>query len=67
MEPDDRSPRTSEHPGTADVDAIERDLADVERALDRLQSGTYWTDEVTGQPLEADHLATNPLTRRNPA
>jgi RNA polymerase-binding transcription factor DksA len=47
------------------MDAIERDLADVEAALARLDAGTYWTDEVTGQPLSAELLARRPLARRN--
>jgi len=47
-----------------DLDAIERDLAGVERALERLSDGTYWTDEVTGAPI-ADHvLADDPTARR---
>ena len=47
-----------------DLDAIERDLAAVERALERLSDGTYWTDEVTGEPI-ADHvLADDPTARR---
>lgn len=60
-----------EHPLTGtvrspevDLDAIERDLAGVERALERLSDGTYWTDEVTGEPI-ADHvLADDPTARR---
>lgn len=47
-----------------DLDAIERDLADVEVALSRLDAGTYWTDEVTGAPIADETLATNPVTRR---
>lgn len=47
------------------IDAIERDLADVEAALARLDAGTYWTDEVTGQPLSDELLARRPLARRN--
>jgi len=47
-----------------DLDAIERDLADVEVALARLDAGTYWTDEVTGAELSAELLADNPTTRR---
>jgi RNA polymerase-binding transcription factor DksA len=47
-----------------DLDAIERDLADVEVALARLDAGTYWTDEVTGSPLSYDLLAANPTARR---
>jgi len=47
-----------------DLDAIERDLADVEVALARLDAGTYWTDEVTGDPLPHDLLAADPTARR---
>lgn len=45
--------------------AIEADLADVEVALERLENGTYWTDEVTGAPLSDDVLAMRPTARRN--
>ncbi len=48
-----------------DVERIERDLEDVERALERLDAGTYWTDEVTGQPLDGALLAEHPTARRN--
>jgi hypothetical protein len=56
-------------PGTApapdvDLDAIERDLAAVERALERLSDGTYWTDEITGEPLPDEILAADPTARR---
>jgi RNA polymerase-binding transcription factor DksA len=47
-----------------DLDAIERDLADVEVALARLDAGTYWTDEVSGQPLDEAVLADHPTARR---
>ena len=47
-----------------DLDGIERDLADVEVALARLDAGTYWTDEVTGVELSHDLLAANPTARR---
>lgn len=50
-----------------DLDAVERDLADVEMALSRLDAGTYWVDEITGQPLPDALLEANPLARRNPA
>lgn len=46
------------------ADAIERDLADVEVALARLDAGSYWTDEVTGQPLPDDLLSLRPTARR---
>jgi RNA polymerase-binding transcription factor DksA len=52
---------------TLDLDGIERDLADVEAALARLDVGTYWTDEVTGGELSDDLLAERPTARRAPA
>ncbi len=47
-----------------DLDAIERDLAAVERALERLSEGTYWTDEATGAPIPEHVLAADPTARR---
>jgi len=47
-----------------DLDGIERDLADVEVALIRLDAGTYWADEVTGLELPAELLAQHPTARR---
>lgn len=47
-----------------DLDGIERDLAGVEVALARLDAGTYWTDEVSGEPLPAQLLAEHPTARR---
>ena len=61
--PSEQSPTTA----PIDLDAIERDLADVETALARLDADTYWTDEVTGAPIADAVLAANPLARRNPA
>ena len=58
-----RRPVSPHH--TLDLDAIERDLADVDAALTRLDNDTYWVDEVTGQPLSADLLASQPTARRN--
>lgn len=50
---------------TVDLDAIAADLADVERAMERLEAATYWTDEVTGAPLDDDFLAEHPTARRS--
>lgn len=47
-----------------DLDGIEADLAAVEVALSRLDDGTYWTDEVTGETLPDDLLAQRPAARR---
>ena len=55
----------SEHTSPLNLDAIERDLADVDAALTRLDNDTYWVDEVTGQPLSAELLAARPTARRN--
>ena len=46
-----------------DLDGIERDLAGVETALARLDAGTYWADEVTGEALPAELLAAHPTAR----
>ena len=43
---------------------IERDLAAVETALQRLSDGTYWTDEVTGEPIPEHILVADPTARR---
>ncbi len=49
-----------------DLDAIEIDLADVEIALARLESGTYWTCEISGQALSDELLTQHPTARRAP-
>lgn len=50
----------------ADLERIELDLAGVETALQRLDAGTYWTDEATGEPIPDDTLAADPVARRAP-
>ncbi len=47
-----------------DFDVVERDLAAVETALQRLSDGTYWTDEVTGEQIPEHVLAADPTARR---
>lgn len=47
-----------------DLDRIQQELADVETALERLENGTYWTCEVTGNEIADDVLARNPVARR---
>ena len=56
---------TASNTDSALVDAIERDLTDVDVAMDRLEKGTYFSDEITGAPLQTDFLTANPLARRN--
>ncbi len=64
-EPDRATEQAPMHVGSPiDLDGIERDLAGVEVALARLDAGTYWTDEVSGEPLSAQLLAEHPTARR---
>lgn len=55
---------SDDQPTPIDLDAIEADLADVEHALRRLDSGEYWRDEVTGDPIADEVLADRPTARR---
>lgn len=50
--------------GKLDLNKIEADLVDVDAALERLEAGTYFTDEVTGQQLAEELLTNNPIARR---
>jgi len=45
------------------LDAIENDLNGVERAMERLEAGTYFTDEVTGAQLDDGVLEQHPTAR----
>ena len=47
-----------------DLNKIEADLVGVDAALERLDAGTYFTDEVTGQQLAEELLTNNPIARR---
>lgn len=58
---DDRPVETTD---PLDLAAIERDLTAVEAALPRLDDGSYWRDEVTGDEIPDATLAADPLTRR---
>ena len=59
---------SAEAPSTPGVEEelvrIERDLADVEIALQRLGAGTYWTCEITGQDLPDALLEQRPAARQ---
>lgn len=66
-EPPADAPDAPDTPDTQlDLARIEHDLAGVEAALRRLDDGTYWTDEVTGEPLDETLLLADPVARRNP-
>ena len=47
----------------ADLDLIAAELDAVVAALDRLDDGTYWTDENTGRPIDDALLAEDPTRR----
>ena len=51
-------------PAELDLARVSADLDGVEAALGRLDDGSYWTDEVTGDAIPDDVLAANPVTRR---
>lgn len=53
-----------EYAEPVNLDQVEKDLADVETALARLEAGTYWTCEVTGEELPDELLAQQPTVRR---
>ena len=46
-----------------ELDAAEADVEAVERALGRLDDGTYGTCEVCGGAIGADRLTDEPATR----
>ena len=48
----------------AHLDEIEAELADVAKALERLDDGTYGTCEVCGLALPDEQLAAAPTARR---
>jgi RNA polymerase-binding transcription factor DksA len=48
------------------LEQLADDLAAVERAMERLEDGSYWSDEETGEPLPDDLLAADPTARRAP-
>lgn len=61
---DPMGPANDEGATEPDLAAIERDLTAVEGALTGLDDGSYWVDEVTGEPIPDEVLADNPVARR---
>ena len=61
---------TDADPGETDaqpaLDRLAADLEAVASALTRLEAGTYWTNEISGEPLDDSVLAADPTARRNP-
>ena len=52
------------HDSPLDLDDIDVKLEAVEVALVRLENETYFTDEITGKPLDEQLLTNNPIARR---
>ncbi len=50
-------------PDSSALDALEAELSDIERALDRLGDGSYGTCEVCGERLRPEVLAERPAAR----
>jgi hypothetical protein len=48
------------------LDELADDLAGVERALERLEDGSYWIDPVSGEPRTEEVLADDPTAHRAP-
>lgn len=48
---------------TPDLEGAELDVDDVERALQRLDDGTYGRCDVCGEPIPEDVLADAPATK----
>jgi RNA polymerase-binding transcription factor DksA len=47
------------------LEGLERDLAEIEAALQRVDDGTYGIDEVTGEPIDPERLDAFPAARTN--
>ena len=45
------------------LEHVDAQMADVERALERLEAGIYGTCEACGRPLDADRLRARPAAR----
>ena len=50
----------------AALDRLANDLEAVASALTRLEAGTYWSDEISSEPIDDSVLAADPTARRNP-
>jgi hypothetical protein len=48
------------------LDQLADDLAGVEQALERLEDGTYWIDDTSGEPVSGDVLSDDPTAHRAP-
>ena len=47
------------------ADTLEKQLAEVDAALERIKNGTYGLDEATGKPIDRARLEANPSARNS--
>jgi RNA polymerase-binding transcription factor DksA len=47
------------------LDSLESELDELEAALQRVEDGTYGTDEITGEPIAPERLEAFPTARTN--
>jgi RNA polymerase-binding transcription factor DksA len=47
------------------LEQLEAELAELQAALERVDAGTYGTDEVTGEPIDPERLDALPTARTN--
>jgi DnaK suppressor protein len=47
------------------LEQLERELAELQAALERIDEGTYGIDEVTGDPITPERLEAFPAARTN--
>lgn len=47
------------------LEGLEHELAEIEAALERIESGTYGIDESTGEPIAPERLEALPTARTN--
>jgi RNA polymerase-binding transcription factor DksA len=47
------------------LEQLEKELAEIEAALQRLDQGTYGIDELTGEPIAPERLEARPSARTN--
>ena len=65
-DPADQASETFEREkDVAILEQLERDLAEIEAALERLDQGTYGIDEVSGDPIAPERLEAYPVARTN--
>jgi RNA polymerase-binding transcription factor DksA len=65
-DPADQASETFEREKDVSIlEQLERDLAEIEAALQRLDDGSYGIDEVTGEPIAPERLEAYPVARTN--